>query len=211
MTAPRGTGAKAGRRRTQEERSATTREKVIQAAIDCIVEEGLHNTTAARIAARSGVTWGAIAHQFGDKDSVFFAVVERNAEIYDRHLRVAMEAAGTSPAERVSALIDVTWNYINEPASFAFNELIIHNRASSDARIVEQQDELSNKLMKSVWDRLFGSFDIPAEKLETARNFVLATLQGLSLMRLITHRRPKFKKEIAALKQFAAQMLVPDS
>ena len=211
MTAPRGTGAKAGRRRTQEERSATTREKVIQAAIDCIVEEGLHNTTAARIAARSGVTWGAIAHQFGDKDSVFFAVVERNADIYQRHLAAAMEAAGASSAERVSALIDVTWSYINEPASYAFNELIIHNRASSNAKIVEQQDELSNKLMKSVWERLFGGFDIPAEKLETARNFVLATLQGLSLMRLITHRRPKFKKEIAALKQFAAQMLAPDA
>ena len=86
MTTPKSAKPETGRRRTQEERSATTREKVIQAAIDCIVEEGLHNTTAARIAARSGVTWGAIAHQFGDKDSVFFAVVERNADIYQRHL-----------------------------------------------------------------------------------------------------------------------------
>lgn len=148
MTTPKSAKPETGRRRTQEERSATTREKVIQAAIDCIVEEGLHNTTAARIAARSGVTWGAIAHQFGDKDSVFFAVVERNADIYQRHLAAAMEAAGASSAERVSALIDVTWSYINEPASYAFNELIIHNRASSNAKIVEQQDELSNKLMK---------------------------------------------------------------
>ena len=210
MTGPKGAERKAGRRRTQEERSATTREKVIRAAIDCIVEEGLHNTTAARIAARSGVTWGAIAHQFGDKDSVFLAVVEWNTEIYQRHLNIAMATAGASPAERLATLIDVTWNYINEPASFAFNELIIHNRASSNERIIEQQDELSNKLMKGVWDRLSGGFDIPAEKLETARNFVLATLQGLSLMRLITHRRPKFKKEIAALKQFAARMLAPD-
>ncbi|MBK7813965.1 MAG: TetR/AcrR family transcriptional regulator [Rhodocyclaceae bacterium] len=210
MTAPKGAERKARQRRTQEERSATTREKVIRAAIDCIVEEGLHNTTAARIAARSGVTWGAIAHQFGDKDSVFLAVVEWNTEIYQRHLNIAMATAGASPAERLATLIDVTWNYINEPASFAFNELIIHNRASSNERIIEQQDELSNKLMKGVWDRLFGGFDIPAEKLETARNFVLATLQGLSLMRLITHRRPKFKKEIAALKQFAARMLAPD-
>lgn len=211
MTAPKSTERKTGRRRTQEERSAATRERVIQATIDCIVEEGLHNTTAARIAARSGVTWGAIAHQFGDKDAVFFAVVERNAEIYHRHLNAAIESAGADPAERVDALIDVTWNYINEPTSFAFNELIIHNRASNNERIIEQQDQLSNRLMKAVWDRWLGGFDIPAEKLETARNFVLATLQGLSLMRLITHRRPRFKKEIAALKQFAAQMLAPDS
>ena len=82
-------------RRTQEERSAATREKVIQATIDCIVEEGLHNTTAARITAHSGITWGAIAHQFGDKDSVLFAVVERNGEIVPRgrHGDVALDAA----------------------------------------------------------------------------------------------------------------------
>lgn len=210
MTGPKSEKRKAGQRRTQEERSATTREKVIRAAIDCLVEEGLHNTTAARIAARSGVTWGAIAHQFGDKDSVFLAVLEWNTQIYQRHLDVAMERAGANPAERLCALIDVTWSYMNEPASYAFSELIIHNRASSDERIIEQQDKVSNKWMKGVWERLFGGYDIPAEKSETARNFVLATLQGLSLMRLISHRQPKFKKEIAALKQLAAQMLTPD-
>ena len=38
------------RRRTQAERSAGTREKVIQAVIQCIAEEGLPNASAARIA-----------------------------------------------------------------------------------------------------------------------------------------------------------------
>lgn len=199
------------RRRTQEERSATTREKVIQAAIDCIVEEGLHNTTAARIAARSGVTWGAIAHQFGDKDSVLFAVVERNAERYRNLLEAALKKAGPTPPERIDALIDVTWTYINEPSAFAFNELIIYNRASSNAKIIGQQEDLSYKQMKIVWDKFFGEFDIPPAKLDTARNFTLATLQGLSLMRLITHRRPTFKSEIAALKQSIVQMLAPES
>lgn len=200
-----------GRRRTQEERSATTREKVIQAAIDCIVEEGLHNTTAARIAARSGVTWGAIAHQFGDKDSVLFAVVERNAEMYRNLLEAALKKAGPTPPERIEALIEVTWKYINEPSAFAFNELIIHNRASSNAKIIGQQEDLSYKQMKVVWDKFFGEFDIPPTNLDTARNFTLATLQGLSLMRLITHRRPTFKNEIAALKQSVGQMLIPES
>lgn len=211
MASPKVEKPKSERRRTQEERSATTREKVIQAAIDCIVEEGLHNTTAARIAARSGVTWGAIAHQFGDKDSVFFAVVERNTEIYRQHLSRALESVGESASERIGALIDVTWSYLNEPASYAFAELIIHNRASTNAKIIAQQDELSNKMMQEIWRRFFGEFGISAEKLETARNVVLATLQGLILMRLITHRRPRFNKEIAALKLFASQLLAPDS
>lgn len=200
-----------GRRRTQEERSATTREKVIRAAIDCIVEEGLHNTTAARIAARSGVTWGAIAHQFGDKDSVLFAVVERNADMYRGLLETALKKAGVTIEERVATLVDVTWKYINEPAAFAFNELIIHNRASANAKIVGQQEDLSYRQMTVVWDKFFGEYDLPASRQEVARNFTLATLQGLSLMRLITHRRPTFRREIAALKQAVVQLLSSDS
>lgn len=197
-------------RRTQEERSAATREKVIQATIDCIVEEGLHNTTAARITARSGITWGAIAHQFGDKDSVLFAVVERNGEIYRKLIDATLMEAGDTPEERIEALIDVTWKYINEPSSFAFNELVIQNRARNNPMIMGQQEDMSFRQMQSTWDKFFGEFEIPQARLETVRNLTLATLQGLSLMRLISQRRPSFKGEIAALKKCALQMLTAE-
>ncbi len=198
---------KAPHRRTQEERSATTRGKVIQAAIDCIYEEGLHNTTAARLSERSGMTWGAIAHQFGDKDSVLFAVVEHNAAMYRSLLDDALRQAGHTPQQRVAALIDVTWKYINEPYAFAFNELLIHNRASHNAQIAEQQERISRHEMKQVWEKYFGEFGIPAARLETARNLTLAALQGLSLMRLVSRRRPAFDNEVAALKQVVVQLL----
>lgn len=199
-----------GPRRTQEERSAATREKVIQATIDCIVEEGLHNTTAARITARSGITWGAIAHQFGDKDSVLFAVVERNGEIYRKLVDTTLKDAGATPKERIEALIDVTWKYINEPSSFAFNELVIQNRARNNPMIMGQQEDMSFRQMQSTWDKFFSEFEIPPTRLETVRNLTLATLQGLSLMRLISRRPPSFKHEIAALKRSALQMLTAE-
>lgn len=202
--------AAAKQRRTQEERSAITREKVIRATIDCIVEEGLVATTAARIAARSGVTWGAIVHQFGDKDSLLHAIVERNAETYMGLLTDALRRAGVTPRERVEALIDVTWQYINEPAAFAFNELIIHNRATHDERIQRQQEELSNAFVKSMWERFFGEFHIPAETLDTVRNVTLAALHGLSIMRLISPQsRPRYHKEIAVLKKFVQDIIDP--
>jgi len=193
--------------RTQEERSAATRERVIKATIDCIVEEGLQNTTAARIATRSGVTWGAIAHQFGDKDSVLFAVLERNAEIHSRRLEKALTGAGTTLHERVSAMIDVTWKYINEPAAFAFIELIIQNRVSSNTKMQAQQEDLSNRQMKVVWKSFFGDFGIAHTALSTVRNLMLSTLLGLSLQRLINRRRPAYSNEIEALKAVAVQML----
>ena len=198
---------KTAKPRTQEERSATTRERVIKATIDCIVEEGLQNTTAARIASRSGVTWGAIAHQFGDKDSVLFAVLERNAETHFSRLDKALKTAGPTLPERVSALIDVTWKYINEPAAFAFIELIIKNRVGNNTDWQAQQEDLSNRQMKIAWNSFFGDFGITHATLSTVRNLILSSLLGLSLQRLINRRRPTYSNEIAALKVVTVQML----
>lgn len=203
---------KPAQRRTQEERSATTREKVINAAIDCIVEEGLHNATAARIAARSGVTWGAIVHQFGDKDSVLLAVIERNTEVFLNYLTSALQQAGSTLPERMNALIDVTWKYINEPAAFAFNELVIYNRVSKNPQMMMQQQQLTNRQAEIMWDKFFGEFDIAPAAVENARNYTLATLLGLSVLRLMSSRPQAYMNEIATLKKFAVQLLVqPDS
>ena len=64
-------------RRKQSDRSAETREKVIQAAIDCIAELGFRKATTNRIAARADVSWGAVQHHFGDKDAILEALIER--------------------------------------------------------------------------------------------------------------------------------------
>ena len=193
--------------RTQEQRSASTKEKVINAAIGCIYEEGLSSTTVARIATRSGVTWGAIAHHFGDKDSILFAVLERNAEIFYKRVDKSLARAGPSLREHVSALIDVTWIYLNEPGGFSFIELVIHNRASTNEKILAQQENLSITQMENVWNKVFGEFNISATTLRIARDLAMSSLMGLAVQRLIRRRKAAFKEEIAALKMCTAQML----
>lgn len=211
MSKPKTAIRKPVQRRTQEERSATTREKVINATIDCIVEEGLHNATAARIAARSGVTWGAIVHQFGDKDSVLLAVIERNAEVFLNYLASALEHVGPTLPERMNTLIDVTWKYINEPAALAFNELVIYNRVNTNPQLMQQQDQLTNRQAEIMWDRFFHEFGVAPAVLENTRNYTLATLLGLSILRLMSPRPHAYVNEIATLKKIAAQMLMqPD-
>ena len=47
-----------------------TRNKVIEAAIDCIYREGFHAANTNRIAEQAGVTWGVLQYHFGDKDGL---------------------------------------------------------------------------------------------------------------------------------------------
>ncbi|HEV8064003.1 MAG TPA: helix-turn-helix domain-containing protein, partial [Acidimicrobiales bacterium] len=63
-------------RRTQAERSATTREALLTAARELFAEKGYTATGREQVADRAGVTRGALYHHFANKQALFTAVVE---------------------------------------------------------------------------------------------------------------------------------------
>ena len=86
-------------RRTQEERSAATRAKVIEAATECVAELGYRGATMSTMAQRAGVSWGAMQHQFGEKDAIFDAVLERVMERLRENFH-GLRAEQSDPAAR---------------------------------------------------------------------------------------------------------------
>ncbi|MBK8309175.1 MAG: hypothetical protein IPL00_19285 [Gammaproteobacteria bacterium] len=130
MSKPKTAIRKTVQRRTQEERKRDDTEKVINATIDCIVEEGLHNATAARIATQhSSVTWGrdspSVRRQKGFE--VLLAVIRTQCRGLSQLSRKRTGTRRTHVAGADAPTIDVTWKYINEPCTLAFNELGIYN------------------------------------------------------------------------------------
>jgi len=172
------------RRRTQAERSAETRERVLHAVVDCIVEEGLQNTTAARIVERSGVTWGAIAHQFGDKESLL------------------LDAAG-----RVSLLVDETWRRMIEPASRAFLEIVLSSRAGSDTDRKGRQEQTIIDATRRIWIDLFAEFGVDSKTIDTVRKLTFATIIGMALQGMMAPRMPRYTQELEILKRGALREL----
>ena len=72
-------------RRTQAERTATTRRALLDAARSLFAERGYHGAAAEEIVRRAGLTRGALYHHFEDKKDLFRAVVdEMEAEIDER-------------------------------------------------------------------------------------------------------------------------------
>lgn len=72
-------------RRTNEDRSRETRNALVEAARTLFEDRGYAATGIEEIAARAGVTTGALYHHFGDKRGVFRAVViDIQQDIADR-------------------------------------------------------------------------------------------------------------------------------
>ena len=60
------------------EKRARTRERLIEAAAIAIAEKGFHSVTLDQIAARAGLTKGAIYDNFASKEQLFFEVMACN-------------------------------------------------------------------------------------------------------------------------------------
>lgn len=91
-------------RRTQEERRDATRRALIAAARGFFAELGYGGTNTPAIAAKAGVTRGALYHHFADKQALFEAVVEEEHALLALAINTAAEAEDEPGPVR--ALID---------------------------------------------------------------------------------------------------------
>src|SRR5215475_3064539 len=55
---------------------AATRRKVMNAAVESILDVGYYESSSNEIARRAGVTWGVIQHQFGTREALMLEVLD---------------------------------------------------------------------------------------------------------------------------------------
>ena len=115
-------------RRTQAERSASTKAALTEAAIAALYEHGYAATTTMLVAEQAGVSRGAMLHQFGTKHDLMTHVVE---SVYERELGDYAEAvAGLSePTERLLAMCDAVWAVLSRPSGVAVLEILQGSRS----------------------------------------------------------------------------------
>ncbi|WP_282062527.1 TetR/AcrR family transcriptional regulator [Roseobacter litoralis] len=73
-------------RRSQADRRAETRAKLLEAARDLFIEIGFAETPTPEIVRRAGVTRGALYHHFADKADLFRVLVEKEAKAVSVHI-----------------------------------------------------------------------------------------------------------------------------
>jgi AcrR family transcriptional regulator len=104
------------KRRTQEERSAATRDALISAARKLWGVRGYAEVGTPEIATAAGVTRGAMYHQFADKAALFSEVVEAvEQDVMARMATLVAESGATTPADAIRAAVDAWLEVSGDP------------------------------------------------------------------------------------------------
>ena len=172
-------------RRTQEERSAETRARLLDATVECLLELGYASTTTTEVAARAGVSRGAQLHHFPTKEELVLAGLEH---LFARRYQEFVSAFERLPAgtDRAAAAIDLLWKIIGSETFYAWLELAVAGR--SDARLGRRVRELGSRIAQEVERTFRALFPQPAQPnpfFQYGPRFAFALLQGLALDRLL--------------------------
>ena len=119
-------------RRTQAERRASTRAKLLESAVDCLIERGYAGTTLAEVAARAGLTNGALWRHFRSKAALMSdAALFCEARLAFRPERLP---ASLTTEQRLAQTIKHLWSRANEPDFQALIELVRAGRTDPELR-----------------------------------------------------------------------------
>lgn len=172
--------------RTQEERRTATRKRILDAAVESLLERGYAATTVAEVQERAGVARGTLLHHFPARADIMAAAIRHIAD--QRVARVERELALIpGDEERLTALVDLAWHDLNSPMFFAALELWVAARTEPDLRaaLAPVERELFARIHDSML-RVAGA-DPVDPRLPTLVQFTIDMLTGLSMSTILSN------------------------
>jgi len=186
-------------RQPQQDRSRATRQRLLEAAIECLAEVGWTGSTVSVVAERAGVSRGAAQHHFPTREDLVTSAVEYVASERLAVLRSHAVDLPTGPG-RTKAVIDMVEHMYTGPLFRAAIHLWV--AASSDERLRERVVALEAQVGRETHQTVLELLGVD-EKAPGVREAVQATLdmaRGLGLANLLSDDQ---RRRARVLRQWA--------
>jgi AcrR family transcriptional regulator len=175
-------------RRTQDERSAETRARLLDATIQSILDVGYTATTTRRVAELAGVSSGAQTHHFPRRIDLVGAAVEWLAAQHVTNLRALADRLSADTPASADTLLDLMWRDFASDTFAVFVKLWI--AAADDPELYERLVPVERRLGRAFSEVAvtFGGTLADAPDWEARLALTLAALRGLALTRAFVPR-----------------------
>jgi TetR/AcrR family transcriptional regulator, regulator of cefoperazone and chloramphenicol sensitivity len=175
----------------EPDRDHATRQHVIEAAIQCVLERGFYRASSNAIAERAGVSWGVIQYHFGNRETLMLAVLEEGTRRLTELLRGA-EITGHTVTERIEQYQDVLVSYYGSVNYLVFTQVLLN--LSQDPRTSERShetmariDAAANPELRRLAGQVLAGTGIRRPAL---RSLLFHALRGLAVSQLMLETVP---------------------
>jgi AcrR family transcriptional regulator len=168
-------------RLTQDERSAETRRRLLDAAIVCLIEMGYANTTTSEIAERAGLSRGAQLYHFPRKEELLASAVERLFHLRLAEIREKVSQIN-SQQDRRAATIDLLWEMCSGRLASAWTELVVASRCDTYLReAVRAAGDRLNRFISESFVELFARPETPFHDFDLIPFLVMYVITGMAV------------------------------
>ena len=153
----------------QAQKSASTRNQIVEAAIQAFVKLGYANTTTTHIAEQAGLSRGAMLHHFPSKMDIVKAAIEH---LHEKRLSAFRRSVTEIPgdADRVTMACEAYLAHVQHPMFVAFFELSVAARTDEELRAILQP--------------------VQGEAFDLALDLAESIMEGIAVSQL-THHEPR--------------------
>lgn len=174
--------------RTQAERSATTRARIVRAVVECVDQVGFQRTTANAIAQRAGVTWGAVQHHFGGKDGILGAVLDDTFARFAE--RFADFPVDLPLDQRVARFVACAWAHFRSTHYRTTLEILLDSLPRHTRRGAPVLQRRMLDAWDALWRRLFADYPLPRRRRDVLAQYTVSVLTGLAMHRVLQGPNP---------------------
>jgi AcrR family transcriptional regulator len=168
---------------------AATRQRILDAAVECILDKGYYQASSNEIARTAGVTWGALQHQFGSRQALLLEVLEdRWGKLLEQVASAKID--GATLEERLQSVLDVLASHYEQPEHLVQLQILLDlSRDPDSSKEVRRATKRYGAELTHAWEPLFaqalgdasGETDLVVYAFTTLRAYLQARLIASSI------------------------------
>lgn len=193
--------------RTQAQRRDETRRSLLDAAVDCLIEDGFAGTTTLAVQRRANVSRGALLHHFPSKAELLVATIAHLAEMRGRDLKQRAASLPTGP-KRIEAVLELLWECFTGPLFQVSLELRAAARTDAELRApLTIAERLVHERILAQAAALFGPEIAGRPGFEPAMDLTLHLMMGAAMTTLLHTEEPRISVRITQWKSLFPSLL----
>lgn len=169
-------------RRTQADRTAETRQLLLQAAVGLLHEKGYSGTTTERIADEAGVSRGALRHHFPTRAALMAEII---GEVFEQETREYEDIrAKTGKGSKVSDWPELLWGVLSRPSGMAVLEILQASR--SDPELAALVGPMQSRVEQAAASAMGVRFGADEEAIRTMMRLLVWSIRGLAIAEVLS-------------------------